>query len=466
MGNGVIEQPGPIDLEDEAIEALGETGALQLRHGAKAFRALRHRNYRLFFFGQMISIIGTLMQTTALPLLVIQLEPKDSGLWLGIVGFVPLVPLLPLAFVAGSLADRFSKRTILVLTQTTMMLQAFVLAALTLSHTIQTWHVLALSFISGAANTIDLPTRQAFVIEMIDDRADLDSGIALNSAIFNLGRAIGPMFAGLLIAPLGFGAAFLINGATFLAVIAGLLMMRLLPRPQVARQPRLTAHLTEGLRYMWRQQTLKVLLSLVAVSAFLSSPFLTLMPLFVQSNVLPNGIVQPVGPLAASAKPLNDWVCSRMTCQDPNAVPYGVMLGAFGIGALLGALIVGAYGQRGRGQWLTLGNLALPFGLCVFAATRSFWLAIVLMLGIGVVFVIQNALANTLVQISSPDSLRGRVMSIYAIMFQGMQGAGRMQAGLVENFTTAPFSVAIGALASLVYGIFVFFKWPQIRRMK
>jgi MFS family permease len=465
MNNDMIDQTRL--AEADAVGIPGEIAAPKIRAGRRAFRALRHRNYRLFFAGQLISVIGTQMQMTALPLLIVQLEPKNSGLWLGIVGFLPLVPLVPFALVAGSLADRFPKRTILVITQLTMMLQALVLGALALAHTIQTWHVLVLSFISGAASAIDVPARQAFVIEMIDDRDDLDSGIALNSAIFNLGRAFGPVLAGVVIALLGFGAAFVINGVTFLAVIAGLLMMRLAPHPKVAKQPRMKAHLSEGLRYVWRNQTLTILLSLVAVSAFLSAPFLTLVPIFVRpETVLNNGTIVPAGPLAASAKPINDWVCSQVICQDRQAVPFGLLLGAFGAGALIGALLVGIYGDRGRGRLLTLGNLAFPAGLLIFAASRSIWLSMIVLLVVGIVFILQNALANTLVQYSSPDQLRGRVMGVYSILFQGMQGAGRMQAGLTETFTSAPISVAIGAAASLAYGLFVLFRWPAIRKLK
>ena len=225
-----------IGLDNEAIETQSAAAVPKGYRGPKAFRALRHRNYRLFFFGQLVSIIGTWMQTTALPLLIIQLVPqKQQGIWLGIYGFLPLLPLIPLALIAGSLADRFSKRKILVLTQTTMMLQAFVLAALTAAGTIQMWQILLLAFVSGAAAAIDLPARQAFVVEMVGDQEDLGSAIALNSAIFNLGRAFGPVLAGLLIASLGFSAAFAVNGLSFLAVIAGLLIAVLADRSKFER---------------------------------------------------------------------------------------------------------------------------------------------------------------------------------------------------------------------------------------
>ena len=432
----------------------------------KAFRALRHRNYQLFFVGQLISLIGTWMQQTAHPLLILDLEKTNPGLWLGLIGFVPLIPLVPLALIAGSLADRYSKRNIIVLTQITMMLQALALAYLKLSGQIQMWHVFALALVSGAANAIDVPARQSFVVEMVGQRDDLASGIALNSAIFNLSRAIGPVLAALLIAPLGLGVAFLINGVSFLAVIASLLLMRVPPVPKVARQPKMSAHLKEGLRYVWRQEALRVLMSMVAVAAFLSMPFVTLLPVFVQSEVRPDGTLQPIGPLAASALPINQWVCRRIACQDPNAVPYGLLMGAFGTGALVGALLVGLYGDRGRGRWMTIGNLGLPIGLLLFAGSQSFWLTALLLLGIGVVFILQNVLTNTLVQLSAPDGFRGRIMSVYSMLFQGMMGAGRMQAGVTMSLTGAPFAVLIGAGLSLVYSVFVFFRWPKIRQLK
>ena len=453
-------------LAGQAAPPLDGSTAAPPRGGRRALRALRHRNYRLFFFGQLISVIGTWMQATALPLLIVQLKPNDPEIWLGAYSFLPLVPLVPLALVAGSLADRFSRHKIVILTQTTMMLQAFALAALTLAGVIQIWHVLLLALIAGAAGAMDLPARQALVVEMIDDREDLGNGIALNSAVFNLGRAIGPVMAGLLIAPLGYGVAFIINGVSFLAVIVGLLMMRLPPRPPRTQQPKLHRHLIEGVRYVLRNQTMKILMSLIAVSAFLSMPFITLMPIFVQpASALPDGRIRPAGGLAESAQPLNDFVCSRITCQTPEAVPFGMLMGAFGLGALAGAVLVGAYGERGHGWLLTAGNISFPIALLLFALSRSFWFSVAILLVVGVAFIAQNALANTLLQILVPDQLRGRVMSIYALVFQGLQKAGGMQAGIVASFVGASISVGVGAIVSAAYGLFVLFRWPHIRRL-
>jgi predicted MFS family arabinose efflux permease len=214
------------------------------------------------------------------------------------------------------------------------------------------------------------------------------------------------------------------------------------------------AHLAEGLRYLGHNTTLLVLMSLVAVSAFLSMPFITLMPIFAGKT------------LALSAQPVTEAACRIMTCQNPEAVTYGLMMGVFGCGALGGALIAGTYGDRRRGKLLTIGNLLFPATLLVFALSQSYALTLVVLLVVGIAFILQNALTNTLVQVTSPDHMRGRVMSVYSMVFQGMMRAGGMQAGFAESVVGAPLAVASGALLSLLYGLFVFFKWPQIRRMK
>ncbi len=439
------------------IAPLNDETEPEVRAGAHPLRALRTRNFKLFFFGQLISLIGTWMQNTALPLLVIQLAPDHPGEALGLVNFVPLIPLVPLVLIVGSLADRFSRRKLVILAQIVMMLTAFALAYLTLTQQIQIWHIFALIMANGIGNAIDTPSRQAFIVDMLEDRNDLGSAVALNSSIFNLGRALGPVIAGFLIAPLGFGAAFLINGLSFLAVIIGLLLIRIPPQPSRDRQPKLGTHLSEGLRYVWQNHIVLILMSLVAVSAFLSTPFLTLLPLFVQA---------PNGSLAATAQPINDLICSRIVCQSTESIPLGLLMGAFGFGALIGALLVGAFAGRLRGRWLTLGNLGFPIALIVFAVSRSFWLSFAVLFVVGIMFLIQNALTNTLLHVIVPDDLRGRLMSIYSLVFQGATKAGGVQGGFVTSFIGAPFSVAIGAIASLFYGLFVLIRWPKIRRLE
>jgi len=420
------------------------------------FRALRHRNYRLFFFGQMISLIGTWMQTIAQQWLVYRLT--GSATMLGMVNLVAVLPLVPLSLWGGSLADRFSKRSIIVITQSVMMVQAFILAGLTWAGVVQVWHVMLLAVVLGAANAVDVPARQAFVVEMVNGKEDLTNAIGLNSTIFNAARAIGPAVAGAAVATTGEAGAFCINGISFLAVIASLLMMQLPVTPRLLRQPRLGAHLWEAMRYVRSHQVVMVLMSLVAVSAFLSMPYSTLLPVFAKSV------------LDESARPLLDFMCTGsralFTCQSPDALTYGLLMAATGLGAVTGALFVASLpASARRGRWLTLGNLSFPILLVGMALSRSFAVTLALLVGIGFSFVAQNALANTLIQITVPDELRGRVMSFYSLTFQGMMRLGGMQAGLMGDYFGAPMAVGVGALVCLAYGAFVAWRYPRVREM-
>ena len=420
------------------------------------FRSLRYRNFRLFFFGQLISLIGTWMQTIAQQWLVYRLT--GSAAMLGLVSFLPLLPLVPLSIWGGSLADRWPKRSILVATQSIMMAQAFVLVALVWTNTVDVWHVMLLALVLGAAMAVDAPARQAFVVEMVEDREDLTNAIGLNSTVFNAGRAIGPALAGVAVAATGEGGAFLINAFSFVAVIAALLLMRLPKMDRPAKSANAAAHMKEGVRYVLGRQTLLVLMSVVAVSAFLSMPYTTLLPVFAKSV------------LGESAQPLISVVCGGSTvsvqCQSPDALTFGLLQAASGIGAVVGALIVASMpkGAR-RGHWLTMGNLMFPAALIVMAASRSFALSFVVLMVAGFSFVAQNALANTLIQISVPDDLRGRVMSVYSLSFQSMNRMGGMQAGFMGDLIGAPATVAIGASFCLLYGILIAWRFPKVRDM-
>jgi MFS family permease len=426
-------------------------------HRATTFRALRHRNYRLWFFGQGTSLIGTWMQTMAQQVLVYRLTGSAAAL--GMLNFIAVIPLVPLALWGGSLSDRAPKRTVILITQTIMLVQAFVLAALTWTGVVQIWHVYALAFVLGAANAVDMPARQAFTVDIVEGKEDLTNAIGLNSAMFNGARALGPAMAGLAVAATGEGTAFLLNGLSFVAVIISLLLMRDLPdssRPN--KDAGLTSHMAEGVRYVMKQQVILVLISLIAVSAFLSMPYNTLMPVF--ANVV----------LQDSARPMITFVCGGerpwMHCQAPEALPLGILLTAVGIGAVAGALLVASLPESARrGRMLTIGNLAFPLVLLLFAASRSFVLSLVLMLLVGVSFVWQNALANTLLQIATPDELRGRVMSLWSLTFQGMMRVGGLQAGFVADWIGAPLSVGLGAWISLGFGLFVAVRFPKVREM-
>ncbi len=384
-----------------------------------------------------------------------------SAAALGIVSFVGLIPVIPLSFWAGSLADRYPKQKVVLFAQMGMMVQAIALAALTWLGIVQIWHVYLLSFLFGALTAIDLPARQAFTVDLVEGKEDLTNAIGLNSAMFNTARALGPALAGMVVAATGEAMAFSLNAATFLAVIASLLLMRDLPdssRPLHTRSGTVQ-HMIEGMRFVFSNRSIRVLISLVAVSAFLSMPFNTLMPVFGGEILMESA--EPV--IAFFCDPQQGW----FRCQAPEALPLGILLTTVGIGAVIAALSVASLpASARRGRWLTFGNLAFPALLTGFALSRSFILSVLIMLGVGFCFVLQNALANTLLQIASPDELRGRVMSFYTMTFQVTMRLGGLQAGLVADWLGAPISIGVGAVVSLLYGLFVALRFPAVRDMK
>lgn len=420
------------------------------------FRALRHYNYRIWFFGQGVSLIGTWMQNMAQQVLVYRLTGSAAAL--GMINFIGLVPLLVLALWGGSLSDRISKRTVILVTQAGMLFQAVALSALTWTGNIQVWHVYALAFLMGGLQAVDMPARQAFTVEMVEGREDLTNAIGLNSAMFNGARALGPALAGLVVAATGEGMAFLINALTFVAVIISLLLMRNLPAPTAPARVGLARHMAEGVRFIGKQQVLLVLMSMVAVSSFLSVPYSTLMPVFA-NQVLQKSAGGVVRALCDGPAPL-------LRCQAPEALPLGLLLTTVGIGALIGSLLVAALPDDARrGRLLTAGNLLFPMMLVLFATSRSFLLSLVCLLGVGVSFVVQNALVNTMIQLATPDSMRGRVMSFYSLIMQGTMRLGGLQAGLVADRVGAPLAVGFGAALSLIYGLGVALRFPKVRDM-
>jgi MFS family permease len=277
--------------------------------------------------------------------------------------------------------------------------------------------------------------------------------------MFNGARALGPALAGLMVAAMGEGMAFLINALSFVAVIISLFLMRNLPQAPVQVRMGIGRHVAEGMGFVGKQQTLLVLMSMVAVSSFLSMPYSTLMPVFAD-NVLQesaSGVVQALcnGPSAI------------LHCQTPQALPLGMLLTTVGLGALVGALGVASLpdGAR-RGRMLTVGNLLFPAALLLFAASRSFPLSLACLFVVGISFVTQNALVNTLMQLSTPDSMRGRVMSLYSLTMQGTMRLGALQAGLLADRIGASLAIGLGAALSLVYGVTVAVRYPRVREMQ
>ena len=383
-----------------------------------------------------------------------------SAVSLGIVSFMVVLPLVPFALWGGSLSDRVSKRSIILVTQSLMMLQAILLGLLTWTGTVQIWQVYGMAFLLGALKAVDMPARQAFVIEMVEGREDLTSAIGLNSAIHNSAKTLGPALAGVSVAIMGEAVAFLLNGLSFFAVIISLLMMRDLPHlaQKDNGKTHVIGHTVEGIRYVAGQQTILILMSLVAISSFLSRPYQTLMPVFSENM------------LKESSRGLVTVLCREnfivMKCKAPAAIPLGLLFSAVGLGAVMGAFLVASLPENApRGRMLTIGNIAFPLFLLFFVRSDSLWFSTVIMLFVGMSHVFQNSMANTLLQMTSPDALRGRVMSLYSLVSQGMTHIGGLQAGLVADWLGAPISIGVGALFSLLYGLFVAFRYPQVRNL-
>ncbi len=438
---------------------LAQSGRQKFFRLPYTFRALRHYNYRLWFVGQTISLVGTWMQTMAQQVLVYRLTGSAASL--GMVNFIALIPVIPLSFIGGSIVDQFPKRRLLMITNVGLMVQAVILAVLSGSPYVQVWHVYILSFLFGAITAIDQPARQAFTVDMVEGKEDLTNAIGLNSAMFNLARALGPALAGVMVAATGESNAFFFNAATFIAVIACLAFMRNLPQSSHPLEDRsaATRHMTEGMKFVLTNGTITVLISLIAVSAFLSVPYSTLMPVFAD-KVLGTSAAAFVNTICA---PETGWI----TCQAPEALPLGMLLTMVGIGAVISALVVASLESSARrGLFMTICNFVFPALLLVFSFSRSFIASLLVLFGVGFAFVMQNALANTLLQIISPDHLRGRVMSFYTMTLQVTMRLGGLQAGYVSDWFGAPFSVGIGAVVSLLYAAYVAVRFPGVRKLK
>jgi len=401
---------------------------------ASTFQALRHRNFRLWFFGQLTSLVGTWMQTIAQNWLVYQLT--GSAWDLGVVNFVGAIPLVPLTLHAGAIADRFSKRRIIFLTQASMMALAFILAVLCATDAVRLWHVIGLAFLLGAVQAIDTPARQAFVIELVG-REDLANAIALNSGTFHGARVIGPAVAGILVASIGVSGAFFLNGASFLAVLGALFLMDATLILRTQPDGKSGVDLWGGARYIARNRAPGSIVLLISLSAFLATPYYVLVPIFAQ-EVLGGG-----------------------------AGVYGGLMSAAGVGAVLGSLYAASGGAvRRKGMLLAAGSLSFPVLVVAFSLSRHYPVSLLLIAAIGFAFVIQNAPANSLLQTLVPDPLRGRVMAIYVSLFLGLMRVGGLLVGLLASATSATTALAIAGAASLAANLLVMGKFPEIRRME
>lgn len=398
---------------------------------AMLLRAFRHRNYRLFFFGQLVSLIGTWMQSVAQGWLVYRLTGSEA--LLGLVAFAGQFPVFLLASFGGVAADRFGKRRILVITQSLSMLQALLLAVLTLGGVVTVWEVFLLAALLGVANGFDIPARQAFVVEMVG-REDLGNAIALNSSVFNLARILGPSVAGFVIAAAGEGWCFLLNALSFLAVIGAYLRMRVAPRPPAPRESTVLADILEGMRFARRNIPIRALLLLLALNSLVAMPYVVLMPIFAAEV------------LEGSARTL------------------GFLMGSAGAGALLAALTLAMRrSARGLSSWVMLAAGGFGLMLILFSLSRVVALSMLLLVPTGFFMMVQMAASNTLLQLMTPDRLRGRVMALYVMMFMGMAPLGALLSGSVAELVGASHTVLAGGALAVLGALAFGRKLPDIR---
>ena len=399
----------------------------------QTLRALRYKNYRLFFSGQSLSLIGTWMQQVALGWLVYRLT--DSAFLLGLVGFSSQAPTFILASFAGVLADRYNKHKIIIATQILAMIQASVLAFLTLTGSIQIWQILLLSLFSGLINAFDMPTRQSFVIDMVEDRNDLPNAIALNSMTFNAARLIGPTVAGFLISTIGEGLCFLINAISYIAVIAALLLMRMSPHLNNQNKEKVLEGLKEGIKYAYNFKPIRALLLLIGLVSLTGMPYTVLMPVFAKDIL------------------------------HGNSQTLGFLFGAVGCGALIGAIYLASRNSvLGLGRWIAMATSIFSLGLLFFSFSRNIYLSVGLMLFTGFGMMMQMASTNTLLQTLVDDDKRGRVMSLYVMAFMGTAPFGSFMAGTLASTIGAPYTVLSSGVICLI-GALIFYKnLPELRK--
>jgi len=397
-------------------------GGVSWRH---TFRALRHRNYRLFFWGQLVSLTGTWMQQTAMSWFVYEIT--NSKFLLGAVAAIGSAPMMLFSIWGGSLADLYPKRSILVATQTAQMICAFLLAAGVWAGFANATFIVVIAALNGIAMGFDMPARQAFTVEMTS-REDLLNAISLNSSIVNGARVVGPSLAGLMIGTVGTAMCFLFNGLSFVAVIAGLLMMRL---PKFERKIDILSpaeHAWNGILYSVKHQRVRTILLLFLAVGIFGWSYMVIMPAFAR-DVLGRG-----------------------------ADGYGVLMSASGVGALVGALVVATYGHLFTPRKLALGGVWLfSSALLAFSLTRNFYLALAYLFVGGFGMLLFFSTTNTVLQTIVPDEMRGRVMGIWSLIFGAMIPLGSLEAGAVAHWLGTPFALGLGAVICAVSALVTLF---------
>lgn len=388
-------------------------------------RSLRHRNFRLYFFGQGISVTGTWMQSVAMGWLAYRLT--GSAALFGVVGFTGQILTFVIAPFAGVVADRWNRRRLIIVAQATAMAQALALAALTLAGVIDVGLLIALSVFTGLVRGFEVPTRQSFMLQMLDEPDDLPNAIAMNSFLVNTARLTGPLVAGYIVAWWNEGLCFLINGVSYAAVIVALVAMRITPRGVEAPKTGVLIGLKEGFRYAFTSPALRSILLMLGVTSLAGVPYIWLMTIFAK-DVLGGG---------------------------PDTLGY--LIGATGVGALAGAVFLASRKSVARlGGMLRLAAIAFGLGLIAFGLSDNFWLSLVILVWPGAAMMLQMSMSNTLLQTLSDEDKRGRVMSFYTMMFMGMIPFGNLLAGFVVGAVGAPLTVILGGgvciLGALVFG--------------
>jgi MFS family permease len=384
--------------------------------------ALRFRNYRLFWLGLVVSTMGTYLQQVAEGWLIYDLTGSK------------LLPVVPISFLGGVIIDRVPRRKLITITQIGLLLQAALFSLLVITGQIRVWHIIFLDFALGALYAVDLPARQAFLLELVG-KSDLANAIALNASTIQLARVVGCITAGVLIASIGPGGTMLLNAASYLAPIVALLLIRMQDTAQDTQRPPLKQALLEGITTLWDQSALVGALGLMTIVGGLASAVYVMMPAFTE-DILAAG---PVG--------------------------LGLLLGAGGVGALLSTIAVSRLGQHNRGLTLTITSFLLPLTVIGFAVTRSLWAACLLLVAHGMVLLMLYTMANTLVQVNVPDRVRGRVMSIYALLNGGGSKSSGMVVGGLAEYLGLPLILSLSGVLSVLFALGLYVVMPAVRRL-
>jgi MFS family permease len=417
------------EIKDKADIVLKESSKIKLKN---TFRSLKYRNFRLYFSGQTISLIGTWIQRIATPWLVYDMT--HSVFLLGLVGFLGQFPTFVIAPFSGVFVDRWNKYTLLIGTQVAAMLQALVLSIFFLMGILQIWHIIVLSIILGIVNAFDTPARQSFIIQMVDEKENLGNAIALNSSMVNLARIIGPSIAGILIATTGEGVCFLLNAISYIFVIISLFLMRFDKKEKINKQKDMLQELKAGWKYAFNFLPIKSILLLLTTISLMGMPYSVLMPAYAQ--VFLKG----------------------------GSNTFGFLMGASGIGAISGALFLASKKNiKGLEKTMTLATFIFGIGIVLLSLVPNFYVALVFMVITGLGMMLQIATSNTILQTIVEDEKRGRVMSLYTMAFMGTAPFGSLIAGSLAHKIGTPNTLLISGLTCIVAGVLFARKLPKIK---